>query len=278
MRLIRLFHIFTAVGFGAVTAFQGTTPPDFIATRQCSVERRLPRNPQGFRSRVSFSPFSSSSCTTACYSQSPQSSEGSLSTTSTTMLSDFPESVTNEDCPSGYYLDSVHNSCSPLGPLGRLSQKYELAGPFRRVHKAIANLFGIDHDQISSLGVGFALTYSILSNINGSITLAVSWYMTCQRTGLSPLAPGQWKALLASYGSLFALLQILKPFRVALAIARSKLSKEFLTQTEDYFGCSRGVAIALQYCLGWIVWMFLAALGISLASLMTGTPIFVPSS
>lgn len=177
-------------------------------------------------------------------------------------------------CPRGYYLDSVRNCCSPLGLLGKVSQVIETAGPLKKAYNSIANLFGVDTAKISKLGVPFALSYSIMSQINGALTLSVAWYMTCQRTGVSPLVPGQWKALLKSYGTMYAVVQLLRPFRVAAAIAMSKLSKEFLDHTQEKLSCGKGVAIACQYGLGWLVWGALAAVGVSVASLSSGVPLW----
>lgn len=178
-----------------------------------------------------------------------------------------------EECPPGYYLDSVNESCNELGPLGKASQRVEGAGPFRSTSRAISNLFGVDTERISRLGVAFALSYSIISTINGSITLSITWYMSSKRTGLSPLAPGQWKSLLASYGALYAFIQLLRPFRVAAAVAMSKLSKEFLEQTQEKLQCSRGFAIFFQYALGWVAWLAVVSIGVALASFLSGVPI-----
>lgn len=86
-----------------------------------------------------------------------------------------------DDCPRGYYLDTKNGRCNKLGLIGSVSQRVETVGPLKRVSKAISDLFGIDHKKISSLGVTFALSYSIISNINGSVSLSVAWYMSCQR-------------------------------------------------------------------------------------------------
>jgi hypothetical protein len=107
--------------------------------------------------------------------------------------------VSDTDCPRGYFLDSVEFSCRPLGPIGRLSQAIETLGPFRNAYRAIGNLFGIDARKISGLGVAFALSYSLISNINGSLTLAISWYLTCKRVRSKGV---DW--MLVSSGSLFA--------------------------------------------------------------------------
>jgi hypothetical protein len=181
----------------------------------------------------------------------------------------------HEECPPGYFLDTLHARCSKLGPLGRASQVIETSfGPFKKASTAISNLFGIDKERIASHGVAFALSYSIISNINGAISLSVAWYMTCARTNLSPFLPGQWKELLKSYGAIYALIQLLRPFRVAAAIAMSKLSSEFLEQTQARLDCSRGMAIVFQYLLGQIMLAICAAFGVMLASWVSGVPVW----
>jgi hypothetical protein len=181
--------------------------------------------------------------------------------------------VGETDCSPGYFYDSVDNSCRPLGPIGRLSQAIETFGPFQKASAAISNLFGIDTKRISSLGVSFALSYSFISQVNGSVTLSVAAYLSMKRTGLSPLAPGEWKSFLAAYGTIYAFIQLLRPFRVAAAIAMSKLQKEFLEATEEKLDCKRRTAIGVQYALGWLAWLAVATTGVTLASLATGVPI-----
>lgn len=187
---------------------------------------------------------------------------------------DQAESGTEDsNCPNGYYYNAVQSSCTQLGPIGRASQAVETFGPFKRAHSAISNLFGIDTKKISSLGVAFALSYSLISQINGSITLSVAWYISSKRTGLSPLVPGEWKSLLAAYATIYGIIQVLKPFRVAAAIGMSKLSKEFLDATEEKLCCKRRTAIVFQYAIGWMVWLGLATVGVTIASTASGVPV-----
>jgi len=177
-------------------------------------------------------------------------------------------------CPRGYFLNSVMQSCEPLGPLGRMSQNVETFGPLKRVYNGISNLCGIDTKRISKLGVSFALSYSIISNINGAISFSVAWYISCKQTGLSPLVPGQWKSLFRAYATIYAVIQLMRPFRVAGAIAMSKLSAEYLEMAQKRFNCSRTVAIALQYMLGWVMMGTCASLGVGIATLLTGVPMW----
>lgn len=180
----------------------------------------------------------------------------------------------NTVAPQGYFLNSVQQAYVKLGPIGRLSQKVETMGPFKRFYNGISNLCGIDTKQISKLGVSFALSYSIISNINGALSLSVAWYISCKRTGLSPLVPGQWKSLLAAYATIYGLIQILRPFRVAAAIGMSKLSAEYLEMTQRKFQCSKTVAIMLQYLSGWLMMGTCAGVGVTCATALSGVPLW----
>ena len=219
-------------------------------------------------------------------------------------------SATEDDCPLGYWLNSVEQTCQPLGPIGRFSQQIETLPRFKSISKRISTLFGIDRAAIRKKGVSFALAYSIISNLNGALSLSVAWYMTVKRvsryvvhvmlllcvvlvrlllyvhiphplfvclystqTGISPLAPGQKKALLASYAMIYGVLQLLKPFRVAMAIGMSKASAEYLEMTQERFNCSRGVAIGCQYMMGQLMMGITFFAGVSIVSLITGVPI-----
>lgn len=180
----------------------------------------------------------------------------------------------DDGCPMGYFMNSVQQTCQPLGPFGRISQRVETLGPFKKTYNKISNLFGVDTKNISKLGVSFALAYSIISNLNGAITFSVAWYISCRRTGLSPLVPGQWKTLLSSYAMIYGFAQIVKPFRVAAAIAMSKLSAEYLEMTQAKLKCSRGVAIGCQYLMGQVIMAICAFIGVSIVTVWTGVPMF----
>jgi len=190
---------------------------------------------------------------------------------------DFASSFgTHDTTTRGYFLNSVKQTLQPLGPIGRLSQKVETSGPFKRIYYSISNLCGIDTKRISKLGVSFALSYSILSHINGAVSFSIAWFISCKRTGLSPLMPGQWRSLLAAYSMIYGIIQLIRPFRVAAAIGMSKLSAEYLEMTQSKFNCSRGVAIGVQYMVGWVMMGSGAFLGVSITTMLTGVPIWGP--
>jgi hypothetical protein len=73
---------------------------------------------------------------------------------------------------------------------------------------------------------------------------------------------------------IYGLVQILRPFRVAAAIAMSKLSAEYLEMTQAKLNCSRGVAIGCQYLMGQVMMGICALIGVSIVTLLTGVPLF----
>lgn len=73
---------------------------------------------------------------------------------------------------------------------------------------------------------------------------------------------------------IYGIVQILRPFRVALAIGMSKLSAEYLEMTQSKLNCSRGVAVGCQYMMGQVMMVMVASLGVSIVSLVTGVPIW----
>jgi len=69
-------------------------------------------------------------------------------------------------------------------------------------------------------------------------------------------------------------MQFVRPIRLASAIGMSKISAKYLVITQNRLNCSRKVAIAVQYMMGWVIDGSLILFGVSLSSLLTGVPIF----
>ena len=91
---------------------------------------------------------------------------------------------------------------------------------------------------------------------------------------MSPLAPGNWKSLLAAYGGLYLFITMMRPLRVGLAMALTKKTDAFLDNVQSQFNCSRPTAIGIQAALSILLWLGCIAGGVSAASAMSGVPIF----
>ena len=99
------------------------------------------------------------------------------------------------------------------------------------------------------------------------------------QTGLSPLAPGQWKPFLAVYAGFYLFNNIVRPIRLAVSVGvtpyfdravnsiqkRTKLSKS----------ASIGVVVFLANVCGTLSFM---SFGIMLASVAAGVPIYPPKA
>ena len=55
-------------------------------------------------------------------------------------------------------------------------------------------------ERLAKMGLSALLSYGWVSNMSYAVTLSLSWFIHSKRTGLSPLAEGQWKPFLAVYG------------------------------------------------------------------------------
>jgi hypothetical protein len=59
--------------------------------------------------------------------------------------------------------------------------KVESPGLLTQVSGAVGNIFKIDKSKIAKLGANFVLSYSVVSTINGAISLSVAWYIASIR-------------------------------------------------------------------------------------------------
>jgi hypothetical protein len=98
-----------------------------------------------------------------------------------------------------------------------------------------------------------------------------------RQTGLSPLAPGQWKPFLAVYAGFFVFNNIIRPVRLAVAVVVSPYFDRFINGIQNRLQVSRGIAIASTVILvnlfGTIAFM---SAGILLAGAAAGVPVFAP--
>jgi len=94
------------------------------------------------------------------------------------------------------------------------------------------------------------------------------------QTGLSPLAPGQWKSLLAAYASLYVVAALVRPLRIAVALGATHKMEKLLQYMQKRIGCSRTSAIGMVFGFGIVLWLACCAAGVSLASALAGVPLW----
>jgi len=145
-----------------------------------------------------------------------------------------------------------------------------LIGAWRKMRGAMK----FDRQAIAKMGIDFGLTYNMISNINGSVTLSAAWYIASMKTGVSPLAPGQWRSLLAAYASLYVVAALIRPFRIAVALGATHKMEELLQYMQKRMGCTRTNAIGTVFAFGVVLWLTCCAAGVTLASALAGVPIW----
>ena len=97
------------------------------------------------------------------------------------------------------------------------------------------------------------------------------------QTGLSPLAPGQWKGFLAVYAGFWVFNNIIRPVRFTAAVAVSPQLDNVVNYLQDRLNVSKGVAILTTvFLLNVVGTTFFMCSGIALAALAAGVPVFPP--
>ena len=183
-------------------------------------------------------------------------------------------------------LPTTHDRMSPIiysstafeGDYRRSYGQRSIIENLREKQKGLSTLvtkkFGVDKSKAAKTGIAFMLSYTMISKITIATTFSVAWYVASKTTGLSPLAPGNWKALVAAYGSLCPIVALLQPFRVTLAAALTKKTDDLLVKTQHRLLCSRKTAIMMQVMLILAVFVGCMAGGVTTASMLSRVPIW----
>jgi len=128
--------------------------------------------------------------------------------------------------------------------------------------------------RLAKLGFSVLLSYGFVSNMSAMIFLSMAWFSFSAKTGLSPLAPGQWKPFTLVYAGFYVLSNLVRPARIAIAIAIGRYFDSILKYLQHKFSLSRSVSIALLVFGANVVLTTLALIGgVSLASILSGVPI-----
>lgn len=129
--------------------------------------------------------------------------------------------------------------------------------------------------KLAKMGLSVALSYGWVSNVSYSITVSLAWFIFSKRTGLSPLAPQQWKKFLAVYAGFYVFNNIVRPIRLGMSVGVSIYFERIINAIQERLGVKKGVAIFITVFLANVVGTIsLMSLGIWLASVAAGVPIF----
>lgn len=176
------------------------------------------------------------------------------------------EEKTSMDNATNDVVTASEKSASPLDKLKSLFKKDQ------------NNTDGLTtKEKLAKMGLSALLSYGWVSNMSYAITLSLSWYTHSKRTGLSPLAPGQWKPFLAVYGGFYVFNNIIRPLRFGMSVVVSRYFDQFVDAIQRKSGWGRKASIGVVVFLANVCGTFAAmGLGVSVASGMAGVPIFPP--
>jgi len=129
--------------------------------------------------------------------------------------------------------------------------------------------------RLKKMGLSALLSYGFVSNMSYAVALSLSWYGFSTKTGLSPLAPGQWKPFLAVYAGFYVFNNIVRPLRFGASVVVAKYFDNLVGYIEKKTKLSRKWSIGVVVFLANICGTFAAmGLGVSIASTASGVPIF----
>lgn len=133
--------------------------------------------------------------------------------------------------------------------------------------------------RLAKMGMSALLSYGFVSNMSYSVSVSLAWYGFSKKTGLSPLAPGQWKPFLAVYAGFYVFNNFVRPIRVALAAGVTKYfdaTVNFIQRKTKFSrSASVGTVVFLANFCGTLAAM---SFGIMLASIAAGVPVFPPKA
>ena len=135
----------------------------------------------------------------------------------------------------------------------------------------------LDREKLAAVGGAALLSYGFVSNVNAVTLLILSWVSFARTTGLSPLAPGQWKAYLIAYTALYAVVgNGLRPLRFSLSVAITPFFDRFVALLQRRLKLSKTAAFAAcVFLVNVCGTCSLLVVGLRLATLAAGVP-FLP--
>ena len=133
--------------------------------------------------------------------------------------------------------------------------------------------------RLAKMGLSALLSYGFVSNMSYSVTVSLAWFGFSKKTGLSPLAPGQWKPFLAVYAGFYIFNNVVRPIRLAVSVGVTPYFDRAVAavqrKTKLNKSASIGIVVFLANFCGTLTAM---SLGILVASVAAGVPIFPPKA
>lgn len=133
--------------------------------------------------------------------------------------------------------------------------------------------------KLAKAGLSVLLSYGFVSNMSYCVTVSLAWFGFSKKTGLSPLAPGQWKGFLAVYAGFYVFNNFIRPMRFAASVGVAPYFERAVKTVQRKTKLSKGLSIGIVVFLANICGTTsLMSLGIYIASLAAGIPVFPPKA
>ena len=144
-----------------------------------------------------------------------------------------------------------------------------------RAKRFVVGEGGLTKAKLAAMGTSALLSYGWVSNLNAVCLTIVSWITFAKSSGLSPLAPQQWKGFLAVYAGYYLTIgTAMRPIRISIAVAITPFFDRVVDFFQGKFQCSKpvafGVTVFFTNILGTCTLMFL---GLRFATWVTGVPL-----
>jgi hypothetical protein len=131
--------------------------------------------------------------------------------------------------------------------------------------------------KLAKMGLSALLSYGFVSNMSYCVSVGLAWFGFSKKTGLSPLAPGQWPKFLAVYAGFYVFNNIVRPIRLAISIGVTPYFEKAVATIQRKTGFNKTLSIGIVVFLANICGTTsLMAFSVWIASLAAGVPVFVP--
>lgn len=178
------------------------------------------------------------------------------------------ESESDNDIKSGD-VEPGETAISPKWKRVLFFYKYNKDGSLKSDDK---NDDGLSFKQkLAKMGLSVLLSYGFVSNMSYCVTVSLAWFGFSKKTGLSPLAPGQWKGFLAVYAGFYVFNNFVRPMRLAASVGVAPYFEKAVNTIQRKTKLSKGISIGIVVFLANVCGTTsLMSLGIYIASLAAG--------
>lgn len=129
--------------------------------------------------------------------------------------------------------------------------------------------------QVKKRGFAAMAAFALVSNAQLATAFSTAWFLHASRTGLSPLAVGQWKSFLPLYTGLSATAKVFMPLTLGVALVLAPHFQDVFDWIHQRLRLPKVVAMAsVTLVAGLGVMAAIIAPGILVTSAVTGVSVF----